>query len=139
MKNNKIFYLSIVFVFLTFLSIQVFSFAQIDTVYIQDFDIRSLLYIPYTLGIILLTTVFIYILPIVFFVELSTLFIYIRKSYIVKFTYIEYVNQMINEFYSTLSQQNLQVIRCWFFVFLRHQNTKGEKQLEIEKYLFMQY
>gem|GEM_PF-2980153 len=112
MKNNKIFYLSIVFVFLTFLSIQVFSFAQIDTVYIQDFDIRSLLYIPYTLGIILLTTVFIYILPIVFFVELSTLFIYIRKSYIVKFTYIEYVNQMINEFYSTLSQQNLQVIRC---------------------------
>ncbi len=112
MKENRLLYLSISVMFLSLLIFQLIHFIQIDRVYISAFDYQSLWYVPYTLGLLIAATLIIYVLPVLFVVEVLLLFIIFRRTY-----HFILIRKSLKNFYVSFIQIEsvffkLQVIRC---------------------------
>ncbi|MFK5883445.1 MAG: hypothetical protein QM489_03785 [Candidatus Izemoplasma sp.] len=112
MKENRYLYLSIFIVFLAMLIFQTVHFLQIDSTYISTFDYQSLLYIPYTLGLLFITTIVIYLIPIMIMIEVYLLFVVLKKT-----CQFSLIRKEPKRFFQSFIQiksifATLQVIRC---------------------------
>lgn len=113
MKNNKFMIFSIVGIFIAVLTYQINVFVQVDSIYISSFDSRSLLYIPYTIGLLTLAIGLSYLLPILFVVKLYRLFIFLKKTRNVFIDIVDNTKEMLFDFIIVESIfLKLQVIRC---------------------------
>ena len=113
MRDNKLMIFSIIGIFISILIYQIIIFVQVDSIYISSFDSLSLLYIPYTLGLLTLAIGLSYLLPILFAIKLHRLFIFLKK---IRYAFIDIVDnskEMIFDFIIVESIfSKLQVIRC---------------------------
>ena len=113
MRDNKLMIFSIIGIFIAILTYQISVFVQVDSIYISSFDSLSLLYIPYTLGLLTIAIGLSYLLPILFVVKLYRLFIFLKK---IRYAFIDIVDnskEMIFDFIIVESiYSKLQVIRC---------------------------
>lgn len=113
MRDNKLMIFSIIGIFISILIYQIIIFVQVDSIYISSFDSLSLLYIPYTLGLLTLAIGLSYLLPILFVVKLHRLFIFLKKIRYVFIDIVDNSKEMIFDFIIVESIfSKIQVIRC---------------------------
>ena len=113
MRDNKLMIFSIISIFIVILTYQIIVFVQVDSIYISSFDSLSLLYIPYTLGLLTLAIGLSYLLPILFVVKLLRLFIFLKK---IRYVFIDIVDNSKEMFFDFIIVESIfskiQVIRC---------------------------